>query len=82
MRGYHTPRADIKNIYEDRFTNKYIMITCKYCKSENVKQGEGNYINYLKCLDCNMYQPDALKVKPNVILPDDPMDALACESCQ
>ena len=58
------------------------MNICKYCKSENIKQGEGNYSNYIKCGDCNMYQPDIQTIKPNVILPDDPMDALMCEGCQ
>lgn len=57
-------------------------MNCKYCKSENVKEGTGDYAGYLKCFDCNMYQPDAVKAKPNVIMPEDPMDALMCESCQ
>lgn len=58
------------------------MNQCKYCKSEDVKQGEGDYANYLKCLNCNMYQPDKVQAKLNVIMPEDPMDALMCESCQ
>lgn len=58
------------------------MNTCRYCKSNNVVAGEGDYKDYLKCGDCNMYQPDKNQEVSNIIMPEDPMDALMCESCQ
>lgn len=58
------------------------MDKCKFCKIGDLKQGEGLYSDYMKCTSCNAYQPDKVVSNSNVILPEDPMDAMMCESCQ
>lgn len=58
------------------------MKACINCGGTNYKQGEGDYKDYIKCEDCGMYALDKQSAKSNVILPDDPMDAMMCESCQ
>ncbi len=57
---------------------------CTFCKEGELKQGEGDYREYLKCssTECGMYQLNKGTAKSNIILPDDPFDALMCESCQ
>lgn len=54
---------------------------CVNCGSEKEAHADGNYIGYMKCAECGFLKAKAAP-KPNVILPDDPMDLLACESCQ
>lgn len=34
------------------------------------------------CNDCGFLKMGTITTKSNIILPDDPMDSFACESCQ
>lgn len=57
---------------------------CVSCKENNWNEGEGKYLGYYKCSVCGFlgdFKHLVTKIK-NVILPDDPMDAMMCESCQ
>jgi len=56
-------------------------MTCRFCKSEKMEQGLGLYAEYLKCVDCKMYEPKKYEEHNTVILPDDPNDANICEGC-
>lgn len=58
------------------------MTNCANCKGNNFQPGEGAYNQYLQCVDCKMYKNEKVESKLNVILPDDPNDALLCEGCQ
>lgn len=55
---------------------------CINCSSNNEIEGDGMYIGYMKCGDCGFLKMNPPKSNSNIILPDDPMDSFACESCQ
>lgn len=54
---------------------------CINCKSKSDVEADGIYTGYMKCAECGFLKSKMVE-KYNVILPDDPMDSLACESCQ
>lgn len=58
-------------------------MSCINCKSENEVEATGIYEGFIKCGDCGFLKNKRSEVaKSNIILPDDPMDSFACESCQ
>lgn len=58
------------------------MNQCINCKGESFKVSV-KYVGASECVDCGMLKSlQFANVRSNVILPDDPMDAMACESCQ
>ncbi len=57
---------------------------CVSCKENNWNPGEGKYLGFYKCAHCGFlgdFKHLVAKVAA-IILPDDPMDAMMCESCQ
>lgn len=56
---------------------------CVNCKCQRFVPAEGVYAGFHKCSECSfLVDLRHLKKVDNVILPDDPMDAMMCESCQ
>lgn len=55
---------------------------CINCKGGSEVEADGVYVGYMKCGECGFLKSKKNVQVNNVILPDDPMDSFACESCQ
>lgn len=57
-------------------------MSCINCKGSGFKDSV-KYKGASECVDCGFLASlSATNTKSNIILPDDPMDSFACESCQ
>lgn len=54
---------------------------CINCNGESFKESD-SFPGADACTGCGFLKAGTLQSKANIILPDDPMDSFACESCQ
>lgn len=54
---------------------------CVNCKGENFIASK-SFIGADECDECGFLKSKSVVNKSSIILPEDPMDALLCESCQ
>lgn len=57
-------------------------IKCVNCKGSSFVDSK-SYEGAAECADCGfLANKNQVNTKTNIIMPEDPMDALMCESCQ
>lgn len=54
---------------------------CVNCGNVNEIAATGIYTGYQKCAECGFLKGKSTQ-QTNIIMPEDPMDAMMCESCQ